>query len=105
MESPWLKTMGRMQYRLQGMVPFRIDRGGFYIGSTQYCLIGIDDPEYAISVLLYPVGIIMRPEQNELDGFVRCFPAIRAGHNDIVAFFPAHFAIEIDDDEIALHRT
>jgi len=32
-------------------------------------------------------------------------PTIRAGHDDIVAFFPAHFAVQVDNDEIALHRT
>ena len=31
MEIHWLKTMGRMQYRLQGMVPLRIDRGSFIL--------------------------------------------------------------------------
>jgi uncharacterized protein Veg len=52
---------------------------------------------------LYPVGIIVRPEQNELDGLIGCFPAIRAGHDRIITFFPTDFAIEVDDDEIALH--
>jgi len=48
------------------------------------------------------VHIVMRPEQNELDWFIRCFPAIRASHNSIVALFPAHFAIQVDDNDIAL---
>jgi hypothetical protein len=47
----------------------------------------------------------MRPEQDELDGLVRCFPAIRTGHYGTVAFFPAYFAMQVDDDEISLHRT
>jgi len=36
----------------------------------------------------------MGTRQNELDGLVRCFPAIGTGHNRIVTFFPAYFAVQ-----------
>ena len=54
---------------------------------------------------LYSVGIVMGSEHNELDGLIRHFPTIRAGYYSIIAFFPAHFAIQVNDDEIALHWT
>ena len=47
----------------------------------------------------------MRPEKNELQGFVGSGMAIVAQDDAVVALFAADVAIEIDDDEVSFDRT
>jgi len=54
---------------------------------------------------LCPVHRVMRPQQNEFDGCVGCFSAVRACHDKIILLFSAGLAVEVNNDKIASYRT
>ena len=47
----------------------------------------------------------MGAQGDELDGLVRASGAIGAGDHAVIAFFAAHPAIQVNDDEILFNRT
>jgi hypothetical protein len=46
-------------------------------------------------ILLYSIGLIMWPQKDKFNGFIRTIRTIQAGHNSSIAFLSADFTIQI----------